>query len=103
MNTIFVVSILLAIGIIVLGYNRSYEKGEVPYEMILRAIFCGDILGLLQVGIIGYVEVVAPAHLKGTAISLASGCMFFIGRGVGGFLGGWVNNLVGTRKMLIML
>ena len=35
---------------------------------------------LQQVGIIGYVEVVAPAHLKGTAISLASGCMFFIGK-----------------------
>ena len=32
-----------------------------------------------MVGILGYVEVIAPKHLRGTAISLTSGCMFILG------------------------
>jgi len=101
-HIVFVVSIGLSIRVLLLGYNRTYEPEEMPVEIFLASAFLNHD-GINAIGIIGYVEVITPSHLIGTGISLSWVCMFVIGRGLGSFLAGVLNDLVGTRSMLIII
>ncbi|XP_023333504.1 uncharacterized protein LOC111705247 isoform X1 [Eurytemora carolleeae] len=51
------------------------------------------------VGTIGYMREIAPENLVGTAIGVISTCNFIIGKGIGGFLAGVLEEWLGVRVM----
>ena len=98
MNIVVLCVALSTFQNIIVAYLEPYPEDTIPWALIFSGML--DLCNPLYVGVIGYVAMIAPDHLRAAALGFCASSIFVIGRGVGSLFGGMVNDqlVIGSNR-----
>ena len=75
---------------IIVAYLDPYPEDATPWGLIITGML--DLTNPLYIGVIGYIKIIAPDHLRAAALGFCASAIFVVGRGLGSLFGGMVND-----------